>query len=360
MTELSVVIPAVGPGSAAPDLSAWRSSSWGGPLIAIALLFGAWVAVLAVGVWSPHWWLRLALVVPLTARSGQLFTLGHDAAHGSFSTSRTLNAVAGRLAFLPSVHVFGLWRFHHDVHHRFTNLRGHDFVWTPLTVAEYSALPRRRRWLHRLERHHSGLGLGWHYAIEIWAPRMLWPRQHQEVPHRRRIFIDALVLYGLLAGIGVVAWVLVEAVDPARAGDVGSWISAAVFLFVLPLIGTQLLIGFVIYLNHTHPDVVWYDDIEEWARHDVQLEGSVGQRFPGLRHALLPRRIMNHTAHHVDPGVPLGALAAAQRELVDACGNRIIRWDWSSQRFRAILAGCKLYDYHAHRWLTYEDAERKW
>lgn len=131
------------------------------------------------------------------------------------------------------------------------------------------------------------------------------------------------------------------------------------FLFVLPLIGTQWFIGFVIYLNHTHPDVVWYDDVEEWARHDVQLEGSVGQRFSRLGQALLPRRIMNHTAHHVDPGVPLPALAAAQRELICSFGDRIIRWDWSPRQFRAILASCKLYDYDTHRWLTYEAAEER-
>lgn len=170
MTNLAATTtPNVGDSSARPDLRVWHASSWGGPLAVFSLTFGLWVGLLAMGVWSPHWWVRLALVAPLTLLSGQLFTLGHDAAHGSFSTSRTVNALTGRLALLPSVHVFGLWRFHHDLHHRYTNLRGRDFVWTPLAVGEYRALPPWRRWLHRLERHPSGFGLGLHYAVEIWA-----------------------------------------------------------------------------------------------------------------------------------------------------------------------------------------------
>jgi len=356
MTNLAVAAdPETAPRVAPPNLAGWHPSSWVGPLVVAALTFGLWLAALAIGVLTPQWWARLALVVPLTLFSGQLFTLGHDAAHGSFSTSRTLNAVVGRLAFLPTVHVFGLWCFHHDLHHRFTNLRGRDFVWTPLTVDEFRALSRPRRWLHRLERHRSGLGLGWHYAVEIWAPRMLWPRRRYEVPDRRRVVVDALVLYGLLFGLGVTAWGVVAAVDHGRLGDFGSWISAAVFLFALPLIGTQWLIGFVIYLNHTHPDVRWFDDVEEWARHDVQLEGTAAQRFRRLGPPL-PRRIMSHTAHHVDPGVPLPALRAAQQQLIDRFGDRIVHWDWSPRRFHAILASCKLYDYDTHQWVTYDAA----
>jgi omega-6 fatty acid desaturase (delta-12 desaturase) len=250
--------------------------------------------------------------------------------------------------------VLGLWRFHHDVHHRYTNLRGHDFVWTPLTVAEYRALPGWRRRLHHVYRHPSGIGLGLHYAIEIWAPRMLWPRKRHEFPHRARQLADAVLLYGMIVALALTAWVFVAGVDPDRAGDARSWAVAAVLLFLFPLLGAHWLIGFVIYLNHTHPDIVWYDDPAERSRHQVQLEGSAGQRLGRLRHVLLPRRIMNHTAHHIDPGVPLSGLADAQQHLVDTFGDRVVSSDWSLRHFRDVLTRCKLYDYDAQRWLTYE------
>ena len=117
---------------------------------------------------------RAVLSIPLAIVSGQLFMIGHDAAHGSFSTSRKNNVVMGRLALLPSLHVFSLWRDHHNVHHKYTNLKSHDFVWTPLSVAEYRCLPWHRRLLHRIFHNRFGTGLGLHYAIEIWIPRMLW------------------------------------------------------------------------------------------------------------------------------------------------------------------------------------------
>lgn len=338
-----------------PDLRAWRTAPEKGPVVWFALTFLLWVAALAIGLWSPRPMVRVIMVVPLTLASAQMFTLGHDAGHGSFSTSRTVNAVVGRLAFVPSVHVFGLWRHHHDIHHRWTNLRGRDFVWTPLTVHEYRALPEWRRTLHRICRQQSGLGLGLHYAVEIWAPRMLWPRARHDLPRRGRLIADALLLYGVLMGLALLAWWFIAMVEPDRLGDAGSWASAVLSLFVVPLAGTQWLIGFVIYLNHTHPEIVWYDDSTEWSHHAVQLEGSAGQRF--RRFSLLPQRIMHHTAHHVDPSVPLRQLEHAQHYLVDTFGDRVVSYPWSRAVFRNILCRCKLYDYDEKRWLTYAAAE---
>lgn len=339
--------------AARPDLRAWHGSSKGRPIVVFAVAVGSWVMALAIGLSSRHEWVRLAMAVPSTLATAQLFMIGHDAGHGSFSPSRAVNAVVGRLAFVPSVHVFGLWRHHHDLHHRFTNLRGRDFVWAPQTVAEFRALPGWRRWWHRVERHRSGLGLGLHYAAEIWMPRMLGPRAHHGLPRLSRMTGDTLLLYGLLLALAVTARQFVAVVNPDRVGDARFWASTVVFLFVVPLVSTQWLIGFVIYLNHTHPDIVWYDDPTEWSRHHVQLEGSAGQRFSRSRHWLLPRRIMNHTAHHLDPGVPLRGLDGAQQHLVDTVGHRIVSYDWSVKEFRRILAACKLYDYDAQRWLTY-------
>ncbi len=339
------------------DLARWHARSWGRPLVEFAAIFGLWVGGLLIGLWAERWPTRATLVLPLTLISGQLFTIAHDAGHGSYSTSRAVNGIVGRLALVPSVHVLGLWREHHNLHHRYTNLRSHDFVWTPLSIEEYSALPRHRRALHRLYRHPSSAGLGLHYAIEIWAPRMLWPRASHGLPNRRRRMADSLALGGLLAAIGFASLTFVRAIDPDRASQPAFWIGAFALLFVLPLIGTQWLIGFVIYLNHTHPNVVWFDDADEWARHDVQLEGSTGLLFHRYRHLFMPRRIMNHTAHHVDPRVPVRNLARAQQQLVAVEGTRIVTSDFSWRWLSDVLRRCQLYDYRAQRWVTMRAAE---
>jgi hypothetical protein len=43
-----------------------------------------------------------------------LFVIGHDACHQSFTSSRPLNELIGRIAFLPSLHVFSLWECEHN------------------------------------------------------------------------------------------------------------------------------------------------------------------------------------------------------------------------------------------------------
>ncbi len=107
-------------------LQGWYEVGWLRPLAGFLVVFGSWLGLFACGLWVEHWGVRAVLVVPLTMSSGFLFTLAHDAGHGSFSASRKLNGVVGRLALVPSLHVFGLWRMHHDLHHRYTNLRQRD------------------------------------------------------------------------------------------------------------------------------------------------------------------------------------------------------------------------------------------
>ncbi len=65
---------------------------------------------------------------------GRLFIIGHDACHQSLTPHRRLNKVLGRIAFLPSITPYSLWDIGHNVvHHGYTNLKGFDFVWAPLT-----------------------------------------------------------------------------------------------------------------------------------------------------------------------------------------------------------------------------------
>jgi hypothetical protein len=45
----------------------------------------------------------------------QLFVIGHDACHGSLTASRLLNALIGRMAFVPSAHSFSLRAYFHMV-----------------------------------------------------------------------------------------------------------------------------------------------------------------------------------------------------------------------------------------------------
>src|SRR4029079_13691848 len=66
--------------------------------------------------------------------------LGHDAGHGSLTRSAGLNRWLGRLALLAAYVPFSSWLANHNaLHHAYTNLRGKDPVWAPLSKEEYDA-----------------------------------------------------------------------------------------------------------------------------------------------------------------------------------------------------------------------------
>ena len=69
----------------------------------------------------------------------RLFVIGHDACHGSYTPNKVLNEWIGRIAFLPSLTPYSLWEIGHNLaHHGFTNLKGRDYVWTPVFAATSS------------------------------------------------------------------------------------------------------------------------------------------------------------------------------------------------------------------------------
>lgn len=130
---------------------------------------------------------------------GRLFIIGHDACHQSLTPHRRLNHWLGRIAFLPSITPYSLWEVGHNVvHHGYTNLKGFDFVWAPLTAEEFARLTPMQQ---RLEPHlRSGWAPGLYYMVEIWWKRMFFPSASQ-MPTRRRVFLlDNLLVgaYGLV------------------------------------------------------------------------------------------------------------------------------------------------------------------
>ena len=116
------------------------------------------------------------------------------------------------------------------------------------------------------------------------------------------------------------------------------------------------LSGFVVYQHHNHPRLQWYASRADWDFVKGQVDSTVHVRFPWPI-GLLFHNIMEHTAHHVDPRIPLYQLEAAQRGVEDAYGEHVIivdRW-WPS--LRAALRDCQLYDYSHQRWCRFRDAQ---
>jgi omega-6 fatty acid desaturase (delta-12 desaturase) len=275
----------------------------------------------------------------------RLFILGHDACHQSLTRHRRLNRWLGRLLFLPSLTPYSLWEVGHNVvHHGYTNLKGVDFVWEPLTLAEYQALPRRRQWLERIYR--SGWAPWLYYLVEVWWQRMLFPNR-RHMPTRRAVFRWD----GLLVSAAAALWIAGLVWAAMAQGRSPLWMVAVGF--VLPFLVWNGFIGFVVYVHHTHVDVAWHADKARWAAAQPFVSTTVHLTFRSPMGAAL-HHIMAHTAHHVDMSVPLYRLKKAQRLLEAKLPGRIVIQPFSWRWYAGTARRCKLYDLEAGCWTGFD------
>jgi omega-6 fatty acid desaturase (delta-12 desaturase) len=307
-------------------------------LLATLAVYGAAVAGAVAMAPLPA---RLAAAVLAGATISSLFVIGHDAAHGAYTGSRRMNAVIGRIAFLPALHNYSLWQVQHNrLHHRLPNLRGVN-SWSPLTKAEFDALPAWRRAVERLYR--GPLGFAPYYLVERWWKDKFFPRRSRG--RRAAFWLDFALLVGFLAGFLAL---LALTGSLLRTGAV----EAVLLGFALPYLVWSALMGATTYMQHTHPRVAWFDTLAEWRRLGGQEEVTVHLQVPRW-YGLISHHIMDHPAHHLHPKIPLYRLAAAQQRLNLLLGARAVTQRFSPAYLLSTLARCKLYDYQRHCWLDF-------
>jgi acyl-lipid omega-6 desaturase (Delta-12 desaturase) len=305
----------------------------------IAVYLAAVAGTVALGPWPA----RLACAVIAGSAISSLFVIGHDAAHGAYAEGRLMNAIIGRLAFLPALHNYSLWQVQHNrLHHRLPNIKGFN-SWSPLTKAEYDRLPRWRQALERLYR--SVLGFAPYYLVERWWKDKFFPRQRARTRRQPIFWLDFALVLGYFAMFAATL-VLAASLSTRSA-------AAAVFWGLLvPFAVWNAFMGATVYMQHTHERVPWFEAIAEWRvladQEDVTVQVVVPRWFGFISH-----HIMDHTAHHLHPKIPLYRLAAAQHRLNEILGERAIIQRFTPGYLFATLRHCKLYDYREHRWLDF-------
>ncbi len=298
-------------------------------------------------------WLGVQLIgsIALFLFTFNLAMVRHDAAHGSLTRSAPLNGWIGRLAFLASYVPYSGWfACHNAMHHPFTNLRGKDPMWVPLTKQEYDALSAVRRTLHCLHRTLLGVAID-----NIWfGLTLLFPGQAilAHIPRRTLFALERWAVLGflLLQVGGLLAW---QGCLERTWGMPARPTRGLATAILLPALLMNWWTGLLAFLHHTHPQVRWYADPEEWRRARPGLECCVHLIVPWPLGWLLGDAL-EHTAHHVAPKAPDGELPALQSELEAAFPDAVCRVKLIDCRH--ILAYCKLYDYDNHRWLDYSGA----
>ena len=263
------------------------------------------------------WWAKALMVIPASVAIARLFVIGHDACHGSYTKYDWLNKIVGRIAFLPSLTPFSLWDVGHNVaHHGFTNLKGRDQVWVPMSAEEWQTASKVRRALERIYR--SGFGQGLYYLIEMWWKKLILPTK-KHVGVRRAIFWwDNLLVLGVGA-VWITALVLWAVYDDHSI----TW--TLLGGFVLPFLAFNCIMGFVIYVQHTHPEVAWFDKREEWQKRLGFITTTVNVVVPkrmGADPARHPRA-RRAPREHGRAAVPAARGADCAEECGSAAGARV-------------------------------------
>jgi len=235
-----------------------------------------------------HGVLAAMLLLPVgAALLVRLFIIQHDCGHGSFFASPWANGLVGRALSLLTLTPYAFWRRDHAMHHAGTgNLdrRGAGDV-TTLTLAEYRALPFRRRMVYRLYRHPLvmfGVGPAWLILL-----RLRIPRGH---PFRR--WRD---------------WVSIVGTDAALAALVAAlmviWGPIPVLLGWLPVMLLAATIGvWLFYIQHQFENAYW-EARQHWDFHAAALSGSSFYDLPVVLH-WVTGNIGFHHIHHLASRIP--------------------------------------------------------
>ena len=275
-----------------------------------------------------------------------LFTVGHDACHQSFTPSTRLNRWIGRGVFILSLHAASLWVLGHNrIHHGSTNLRGRDYVWEPMSPADYAAASPIRRWFYRLCR--SRLGALPYYLVEMWWKKNFLPIAPEARSNWREHIFDSVFV---VAAGALHIWAVV-AIGGVWTPGRSPWL-VFVAAWLVPFLVWNWFMGMVIYAHHTHPFVPWFEREEDWNYLASQVLGTVHVRLP-RPWTWLDNNIMEHNAHHALPVIPMYHLQTAQRRIRAAFPD-IQHLYLSPAAFCRIADACKLYDFAARRWTDFD------
>ena len=290
------------------------------------------------------WWLKLLFGLLAGSAVASMFVWAHDAAHGALFQSKRTAEILGTIFMLPSLNMYRLWAFGHNrVHHGFTSLSTIDWVWRPWTPQEYKGKTVWQKMIYRLER--SPYTCALHYLLRIWWPGMVRFKVDVKSKDRWPFFYSKMITLVFFISFSALAYWI--------SGPMG--IIAAV---IVPFLVFNYYIALFVFLHHTHPNVPFFAEKEEWSQSLGQLYCSTIVRCSKVSEYLI-HNILIHTPHHVDPRIPFYRLKGAYEDLRAEYGQYIHETRFGFFEIRRIFKECKLYDYEGKSWLSFRSG-RSW
>lgn len=184
--------------------------------------------------------------------------------------------------------------------------------------------------------------------IEIWWNHLILPRpaEWKKLSPRVYFFDVSLVTVFALGQLGLLIYL-------HRAATLSHLLFDVLALLIVPFLFWNWISAYVTIQHHTHPNVAWFRSREEWNYFNGQVRGTVHVKLPRPIEILF-HNILEHTAHHADPKIPLYNLPECQSKLEEKFAADVTIQDGSVFKFSTNLDRCQLYDYENHRWLKFD------
>jgi omega-6 fatty acid desaturase (delta-12 desaturase) len=259
------------------------------PLILICVL--AWMAMRA-----QFWW-GLVLIAPAAAFLVRLFMIQHDCGHGAFFPSKRLNDWVGRAIGVLTLTPYDYWGRSHALHHATSGALDRRTLGgiETLTVEEYKALPRLRRFGYRLYRHPLvmfGLGPAFVFLLQHRVPvgmmRQGWRPWVSVLATNLGV---AALAAGLMAIFGVLPFLSVYLPVTVLAASIGVWL---------------------FFVQHQFEGAYWAR-AGAWNFQEAALHGSSHYDLPPVLR-WFTANIGIHHVHHLNSRIPYYRLPQVLRD----------------------------------------------
>jgi omega-6 fatty acid desaturase (delta-12 desaturase) len=298
------------------------------PLVVILVL--AWLAL------RNHIWWGLLLIAPGGAFLLRLFMIQHDCGHGAFFPGKRLNDWVGRALGILTLTPYDYWRQTHVIHHATSGSLDRRTIGgvDTLTVDEYLALPRLKRfgyWLYRHPLVLFGLGPAYLFLLQHRMPIGLmrdgWrPWVSVQVTN---LGIAALAI-GMMMAFGVLPFLLIYLPVTVMAASIGVWL---------------------FFVQHQFEETHWARG-EDWSFHEAALRGSSYYDLPPILR-WFTANIGIHHVHHLNSRIPYYRL---QQVLRDEPALRGVSRLGLLQSIRC--AGLALWDESGRRLISFHEMRR--
>ncbi len=231
------------------------------------------------------YWITLLLAIPASALLVRIFIFFHDACHGSFFPSRSANRILGNITGLMVFTSFEDWKRTHVIHHSAAgdlDRRGVGDIWT-LTVDEYVAAPRWKRFVYRLFRNPLVLfgliPLNLFLVVQRFPSPGAGKREQYNVLWTNIALASLIIVMSLT--IGFQNYIMIQLPIIFIAASAGMWL---------------------FYVQHQYEDVYWARH-QNWDMNKAGLEGSSYYKLPKVLQWIVGNIGLHHI-HHLRANIP--------------------------------------------------------